>query len=32
MLLQKVYIQAATLSALSKKDPAGIGTRGDTDK
>ena len=27
VLLQKVYIQAAALSALSKADPAGIGTR-----
>ena len=30
VLLQKVYIQAAALSsALSKVDPAGIGTRAD---
>ena len=29
VLLQKVYIQAAALSALSKADPAGIGTRAD---
>ena len=29
VLLQKVYIQAAALSALSKADLAGIGTRAD---
>ena len=29
VLLQKVYIQAAALSALSKAVPAGIGTRAD---
>ena len=29
MLLQKVYIKAAALSALSKADPTGIGTRED---
>ena len=29
VLLQKVHIQAAALSALSKADPAGIGTRAD---
>ena len=29
VFLQKVYIQAAALSALSKADPAGIGTRAD---
>ena len=29
VLLQKVHIQAAALSALSKADPAGIGTRED---
>ena len=29
VLLQKVYIQAAALSALSKADPPGIGTRAD---
>ena len=29
VLLQKVYIQAAAQSALSKVDPAGIGTRAD---
>ena len=29
VLLQKVYIQAAALSALYKADPAGIGTRAD---
>ena len=29
VLLQKVYIQAAALSALSKADPAGIDTRAD---
>ena len=29
VLLQKVYIQAAALSALSKADPTGIGTRAD---
>ena len=29
VLLQKVYIQAAAPSALSKADPAGIGTTAD---
>ena len=29
VFLQEVYIQAAALSALSKADPAGIGTRAD---
>ena len=29
VLLQKVHIQAAALSALSKADPAGNGTRAD---
>ena len=29
VLLQKVYIQAAAQSALSKADPAGISTRAD---
>ena len=29
VLLQKVHIQAAALSALSKADSAGIGTRAD---
>ena len=29
VLLQKVYIQEAALSALSTADPAGIGTRAD---
>ena len=29
VLSQKVYIQAAALSALSKADPTGIGTRVD---